>query len=77
MDSTQFAIQVVRHDERQKVAARLREIGGPKVANVLALRDFIDRRGLSSASGIGDVILAVAAEIESWPIPDSSEEGSR
>jgi hypothetical protein len=74
MDPTQFAIQVVRHDERQKVGARLREMGGLKVADVLAQRDFITRHGLSFPLVIGEVILAVAAEIESWPIPDSTEE---
>lgn len=53
-----------RADERRKVAAALREIGGRKVVNVLALRDFIGRHGLSSGSGISAVILAVADEIE-------------
>ncbi|MEU4410716.1 hypothetical protein AB0F88_39950 [Streptosporangium sp. NPDC023963] len=71
MDPTQFAIQAVRHDERQKVAARLREIGGLKVANVLAQRDFIARHDLSFPFDLSDVILAVAAEVESWPIPEN------
>ncbi|WP_433364165.1 hypothetical protein [Streptosporangium sp. CA-115845] len=74
MDPTQFAIQAVRHDERQKVAARLREIGGLKVANILAQRDFIGRHKLSFPLAISDVILAVAAEIESWPTPDPASE---
>jgi hypothetical protein len=74
MDPTQFAIQAVRHDERQKVAARLREIGGLKMVNVLAQRDFIARHGLSFPLVISDVINAIAAEIESWPIPDSASQ---
>lgn len=76
MDPTQFAIQAVRHDERQKVAARLREITGLKWREVLAQSDFMGRHGLPDASRpwVSDLIRAVAAEIESWPIPDSTEE---
>lgn len=77
MDSTQFAIQAVRHDERQKVAARLRGICGLKVADVLAQSDFMARHGLPDASRpwVSGLLSAVAAEIESWPMPDATEEG--
>jgi hypothetical protein len=74
MDTTQFAIQAVRHDERQKVGAKLLALAVGAQPNDPALREFISKYGLSAASGIADVIQAVAAEVASWPIPDSSSE---
>lgn len=74
MDSTQFAIQAVRHDERQKVAEKLLTIAHRRSPNAPELRAFIERHMLTSTSGIADVIQAVAAEVASWPIPDSTSE---
>jgi hypothetical protein len=73
MDPTRFAIQAVRHDERQKVAERLLAIVHQCSPNSSDLRDFIERHGLDSTSGIADVIQAVAAEVASWPISEKED----
>ncbi len=70
MDSTEFAIQAIRHDERQKVGAKLREVSDPTSVMDRALGEFVRRHGLSSDSGIADFVRAAATEIESWPIPE-------